>query len=204
MRMAVLATIDLAYIHFNASIPGDEHAMKQFQMRLLESFALGCKLYGEQQFVEAANSRFAFDFDYSLAVERAISIHGWTATADAARYAVLQMMDIEGPELQPPLLLALAATQLDNFADAFWEAEIDAHSMCDLGPLDLFAMGMDGWQAEAYLLYVRQPHGVWPVGWVHAEDNQGGNSDTDSDTDSDADSDADSDTDSVWSTGDLA
>jgi len=198
MRLAVLATMNEAYIQFNASTPGDEHAMKQFQMRLLESFALGCKLYGEQQFVEAANSRFAFQFDYSLAVERAISTHGWTATADAARYAVLQLMDIGGPELPPQIVLALAATQLDIFADAFWEAEINAHSMCDLGPLDLFAMGMDGWQAEAYLDYVRQPHGVWPVGWVHAEDDNSSNSYELIPTATD------SDTDSVWSTGDLA
>jgi hypothetical protein len=198
MRLAVLATMNEAYIQFNASTPGDEHAMKQFQMRLLESFALGCKLYGEQQFVEAANSRFAFQFDYSLAVERAISTHGWTATADAARYAVLQLMDIGGPELPPQIVLALAATQLDIFADAFWAAEINAHSMYDLGPLDLFAMGMNGWQAEAYLVYVRQPHGVWPVGWVHAEDDNSSNSYELIPTATD------SDTDSVWSTGDLA
>ena len=158
MLGSVLATMNEAYMQFNSSTR-DEAAQREFRLSLLKTDALGKRIYGKQ-FVQAANSRFAYDFDYALAVERASVALGCDAIRDAKNYAGIQTLlhAPSGPDLPLALLLVLEATSLESFADAFWDADIGHYNMWNLTEVELYELGMNVQQVEDYSLYTWYGH----------------------------------------------
>ena len=92
------------------------------------------------------------------------------------------MMDAPaGPDISLDLQLILEGTALEQFADCFFEGQVDVNNMHDLRAADLFAMGMDVHQASSFYMYISQPNGeVWPVGFVPVPVGFESDSDTDS------------------------
>ena len=151
---------------------------RRFQLALLKCDCLGVQRYGAEAFRQAANSRFAFNFDYTVHVNDAYTRLGWDGFSDARRWAQIQMMDAPaGPDNSLDIQLILEATALEKFADAFFTEQVDVSNMHELHLTDLLAMGMDVHQASSFDLYISQPNGeVWPVGFEQEE--------SDSETDS--------------------
>ena len=149
---------------------------RHFQLALLKVDCLGTRKYGREAFLQAANSRFAGNFDYTAHLQDAAFRLGWYGFEDAMRFAQIQMMDAPaGPDISLDLQLILEGTALEEFADAFFEGRVDVNNMHDLRAADLLAMGMDVHQASSFYMYISQPNGeVWPVGFVPED------SDTDS------------------------
>ena len=149
---------------------------RRFQLALLKCDCLGVQRYGAEAFRQAANSRFASNFDYTEHVMDAYTRLGWDGFSDARRWAQIQVMDAPaGLDNSLDLQLILEGTALEEFADQFFEGQVDVYNMYDLRVADLLAMGMDIHQASSFDMYISQPNGeVWPVGFVPED------SDTDS------------------------
>ena len=99
----------------------DEQDWRHFQVSLLKCDCLGCQRYGREAFLHAANSRFAYPFDYVAHLLDPIQRLGWDGYEDAVRFAQIQMLDAPcGPDITEPVL---EATGLEEFADAFWNPE---------------------------------------------------------------------------------
>ena len=154
---------------------------RHFQLALLKCDCLGVQLYGAAAFRQAANSRFAGNFDYTAHLQDAAFRLGWYGFEDAMRFAQVQMLLAPaGPDISLDLKLILEATALEEFADSFWEQQVDVSNMHDLRAADLLAMGMDVHQASSFYMYISQPNGeVWPVGFVPVPVLVGFESDTD-------------------------
>ena len=147
---------------------------RRFQVSLLKCDCLGCQRYGAEAFTQAANSRFSTNFDYTAWVNDAYTRLGWDGFSDARRWAHIQMMDAPaGPDISLDLQLILEATALEEFADAFFEGQVDVNNMHDLRAADLLAMGMNILQASCFVLYISAPDGeVWPVGFQQEESSE--------------------------------
>ena len=151
-------------------------------MALLQVDCFGTQRYGRQAFLQAANSRFAGNFDYTAHLQDAVQRMGWDGCEDARRFAQIQMLHAPaGPDISLDLKLILEATALEEFADSFWEERVDVHNTHELHLADFYAMGMDIHQASSFHLYISQPNGeVWPVGFVPVPVGFESDSDTDS------------------------
>ena len=149
----------------------NEQDYRRWQLALLKADCLGVQLYGAEAFRQTANSRFAHSFDYTEAVMDAFTRLGWYGFSEATRYAQIQMMHAPaGPDNSLDLQLILEGTALEDFADAFFEGQVDVNNMHDLLLADLYAMGMDLSQASSFFLYINQPDGeVWPVGFQESD-----------------------------------
>ena len=147
---------------------------RRSQLALLKCDCLGVQRYGAAAFRQAANSRFASNFDYTEHVMDAATTLGWDGFSDARRFAQIQMMDAPaGPDISLDLQLILEGTALEEFADAFFEGQVDVNNMHDLRAADLLAMGMDIHQASSFVMYISQPNGeVWPVGFEPEESSE--------------------------------
>jgi hypothetical protein len=150
---SVLANLAEAFREFNSGTR-NQVAQTQFYDALLKTDAVGKQMFGNA-FTQAADFRFAHDFHYALMVERASVTLGCVATREATP---LQLHPT-GPDLSPALILALEATQLQSFADAFWDADLDHFNMWNLNEADLAQLGMAAHQIQDYLLYVQNACG---------------------------------------------
>jgi hypothetical protein len=173
----MLAILDEALFTLMTSEQGPQD-WRHFQNALLKVDCLGTLKYGREAFLQAANSRFSTNFDYTQQLNDAVTMQGWGGCEAARSFAQIQMMDAPaGPDISLDLQLILEGTALEEFADAFFEGQVDVNNMHDLRAADLLAMGMDVHQASSFYMYISQPNGeVWPVGFVPEE--------SDSETDS--------------------
>ena len=155
----MLAMMDEALFTMMTSEQGPQD-WRQFQKALLKCDCVGTQRYGREAFLQAANSRFAGNFDYTAYLQDAAFRLGWDGFADARRFAQIQMLHAPaGPDISLELKLILEATALEEFANAFFETEVDVGSMHELHLADFYAMGMDIHQASSFHLYISQPNG---------------------------------------------
>jgi hypothetical protein len=169
----MLAILDEAFFTLLTSEQGPQD-WRHFQNALLKVDCLGTLKYGQEAFHQAANSRFASKFDYTQELSDAVTMQGWGGCEAAKSFAQIQMMNAPaGPDNSLDLQLILEGTALEEFADCFFEGQVDVNNMHDLRVADLFAMGMDVHQASSFHLYISQHNGeVWPVGFVlHMSDS---------------------------------